>query len=234
MTSVYVGEPSLDDRSANTPRVTSLADVHVDALRSVLGANIRYGLEETVWSVERWGAHPLVATYPYPIVLPLVKHHRLPALSVWRKNVRSVRAKKQEERRSLFAVRYWMGDVARDQLSDVWPILQVVIEILMRTLEGNAIVDLAGPVGDPFPSSDLLIAAGFRDVGEIAAAGDFGLAGSNYFPLMELNFEATHPPALGSYAFDPDAQAMLTELLVDVKQGERSTIIRAVPDEDDD
>jgi hypothetical protein len=230
----FTGPPNEDDRSANAPEVERIVDVHVDALRAVLGANVSYGLADAI-GAERWNGIPVAATYGYPIILPLLHHHRLPALSVWRQKTRAIRRKKQRERVASFGIRYWLDAVPRDHMPDVWPVLEMARELMMRTLEGHSVVSFGEtPAGDPLPTSDLLVAAGFRNIEDIEGASDFASATTQarLHPLVELTFTATHEPQFGAYAYDVDALSALTELRLTI-DGPHDVDLRLSPDDEE-
>jgi len=194
-------------RSIGVQPITSLVDVQVETLASVLAANVKFALESAV-GAEKWLGNACVDYHPFPITLGLLNDYRLPALSCWRVTTRTVHRKKKKERRAQFAVRYWLDSTGRDHLPEVWGALQAAYEVIARTLAGDSVLDLLTPGPDgpaTCPSTDLLTLAGFLDIDleTIRGAADFAQApgAGQLYPVLEVTFEAEHTPLFGGLPY---------------------------------
>ncbi len=208
----------LSQRSANARKLDRIVDVQVDALLAVLAANIRFGLDQSI-GAEQWQGEVLCETHNYPVTLAQLRDNRLPALAVWRQDAGIVK-KTERARLTTFAIRYVLDSTPLDNIGEVWPMLNAVWEIISWTLEGNAMVDLAPPIGDPCPSTDLLVMAGIQEIFEEQARATFDFAVSvageagQAFPVLDVSVPAQHLGTFGGYPFDPSELPDLTELHV--------------------
>lgn len=192
-------------RSAGVQKITAVRDPQVFALAAVLAANVRYALDEAL-GAERWLENTCVDFHEFPVTLGLLHEYRLPALSAWRVSTLTTRNKKRAERRTTFAVRYWMSATPVEWIPKTWPMLQAAYEVIARTLCEDGLIDLQtpGPNGPAVvPSTELLGLAGFLRIDEntIRGAEDFAGDGNQAFPVLEVTFEAEHLPLFGGLPY---------------------------------
>ncbi len=206
-------------RSAGTAPVASLVDTQLRALATVLGANIRYALKDAV-GAEKWMSAPVVDVYDHPITLNLLNDYRLPAVAVWRRTTGVLGpGQRRESRRTTFVMRYWLDSTPPEWLGKVWPALQAGLEVSIRTLTGNGLIDLTLPDKSRIPATDILKLAGFEYFfpETIQGATDFAISDAGevgqLYPVLELVFDAQHVPIFGGLAYPEEVDLPLLEEL---------------------
>lgn len=215
------GKVSLADRSAGTQRVGGLVDTQVHALAAVLAANVRFALSQSR-GAQAWDGDAVVDFHAFPITLSLLSDYRLPALACWRtRTSTSPSSRHRRSRRATFNVRYWLDATPREKLADFWPALHAAYEVIVATLNGDALINLELP-GEPktMPSTDLLGMAGFEFIYSDAIVGttDFAVeAGGEtgmLYPVLDVTFDADHAPLLDGLPYPTEPTWPLLESLV--------------------
>lgn len=155
----------------------------VDALRLLVAARVNDALQATL------GKYPIPTTAPYPIPLDQIAAGGLPLLSVYRESETMIRnGARRHDRRTVFALDYFVGPVPLVNLGPEWPLLHHVWQGALDAIYADTVEDLL----DPYPedAADLpvnpLCDSGVVNWPEEASRVDYSLAtaGDGAYPFF--------------------------------------------------
>lgn len=226
MANELTAPPTTDAASPGVAAFVSSKDAQIDALRSVVGANLRVALD-SIHDNDLAGL-AVAETFGYPITLSLLRSTRMPALAVWRTAKSLAMQGKQKQRNTSFTLRWWMGAIGIDRIGEAWPFLDLAYETIVETIVGNAVLDLTQTDEDGnvarIPSNSLLGQVGFLHVDKRTVRGSFDFArdtGADFvYPVVDVSFTALTEALSGGLNYNADDLDDLCELFATLLNAE--------------
>lgn len=151
----------------------------VDAVRSVVGANVNAALQA------KYDRRPIPTTYGYPVPLEQLVNVQLPALSVYRVSTALTSVGRRDDmRRVVMALDYFAAPVPYENLDTEWPVLSEVWEQAI-TAVCNDSFSACAEVPDKSPANPLGT-AGVVDLieGQVQAVFSFAEGGQGAYPFF--------------------------------------------------